>query len=88
MPGDGFALTVGVCREENLVALGNILLELADEFLFSFYNSVFGRKAVLDVNAELCRRQIAHMTHRRYDLIAGSEVFFNRFRLGRRLDYN
>lgn len=64
------------------------LFQLADELLFSFYNGVFRREVVLDIGAQLRRGQVADMTHRGDYLIAGSEIFFNCFRLCGRLDYN
>ena len=88
MPGYSLSLAVGVGCENDFIAACNVFFQLADELLFSFYNGVFRRKAVFDIDAELRRGQVADMTHGGYYLIAGSEIFFDCFRLCGRLDYN
>ena len=88
VPRYRFSLAIRVGCEDNFIAFFNIFFQLADELLFSFYNGVFRCEVVLDIDAQLRRGQVADMTHRGDYLIAGSEIFFNCFRLCRRLDYN
>ena len=75
----------------SVLELNELVKALEEEFgvsLFSFYNGVFRREVVLDIDAQLRRGQVADMTHRGDYLIAGSEIFFNCLRLCGRLDYN
>ena len=88
VPRYRFSLAIRVGCEDNFIAFFNIFFQLADELLFSFYNGVFRREVVLDIDAQLRRGQVADMTHRGDYLIAGSEIFFNCLRLCGRLDYN
>ena len=88
VPRYRFSLAIRVGCEDNFIAFFNIFFQLADELLFSFYNGVFRREVMLDIDAQLRRGQVADMTHRGDYFIAGSEIFFNCFRLCRRLDYN
>jgi len=89
MPGDGFALAVGVGRQDELArplhrpsdvveALLRLVVDLPDhaEILLGIDRAVFGR-------------QVADMAERGQYLVAGTQIFVDRLGLGRRFnDYD
>ena len=86
VPGDGFALAVRVGREIDGLGPGGLLLE-AGQKLLAVGQRLIGRPpALLDVDAELLVRQIAHVALARGDLIVRAEIFIDRLGLGRRFD--
>ena len=63
MPRNRFSFAIRVGREKDLVAALRFLLELLNQFFFSFYNSILGRKILFDVYAQLGGGKIPHMPH-------------------------
>ena len=49
VPRYRFSLAIRVGCEDNFIAFFNIFFQLADELLFSFYNGVFRREVMLDI---------------------------------------
>ena len=99
MPGDGFPFAVFICCEENFVGVFCRTLQVTDSFAPAVSGDVVGVKTVVDVNGELAVGAFFHIGREFFglcevsnvpdgghDLVVTSEVFPNRFRLGRRLN--
>ena len=99
VPGDRLALAVLVRREQELVGLGELLLEVGDDSLLVRVDDVVRLELVLDVDAELAvlralflrdvrcaLRQVADVTDAGLDGEAAAEVAGDRPRLGGGLD--
>ena len=100
MPGDGLALTVGVCCEVELIALLQLGLEVRDLLLLIGAHHIQRGEVILRVHAEarpgflliLSRHvrsaagKIADMAHGGLHDVVISEVRLNLLRLRRRLD--
>ena len=87
MPGDGFSLAVRVGGQIDFPALLGRLFQIGDDILLPLDGLVVGHKALFNVYTDLALGQVPHMPHGRLYLIAGTKIFSNRLRLGRRL-YN
>jgi hypothetical protein len=83
---DGFALAIGVRREEDLVRLLRFALELGENLLLFRDHDVVGLEAVLDVDPELALGQIADVSHRGPHHVIAAQELVDRLRLGGRLD--
>ena len=83
MPGDGFAFTVEVRRQIDLVGRFDGFLQTRDDFLRFGQNTYCGSKLGL-IHPQLPRGQIADMAQGRHDGIAAAQKFGDRFLLGRR----
>ena len=100
VPGDRLAFAVFVCREQQLVGLGELAAQVRDDRLLLRVDDVERLEVVVDVDAEarprllLLRgrnlgravREVADMADRRFDHVVLAEVARNRLRLGGRLD--
>ncbi len=99
MPGDGLALTILVCREQELVGLCELLLERGHDLLLVRIDHVVRLEVVLDSNAQravllalggrnLARLfgQVADVADARLDVVAGAEVTRDRPRFRGGLD--
>ncbi len=86
MPGDGFALAVGVCREIDRRCVLDGLCDAIDMLLVLVDQLVFHGEAMLGIDGAFLRDQIPHVTIRGQDLEALTEIFFYRPRFGRGLD--
>ena len=86
MPGDGLALAVGVGGEQDLVRLLGRVAQLPDLLLLAPDDDVLGAEAVLQVDPEGRLRQVADVTHRSLDRVAGAQELGQGASLARRLD--
>ena len=86
MPGDGFALAVGVGGQVNGVRLGRLLLQRGQKLAPVVQRPIGGHPAAFDVDAEARLGQIADVPLAGGDLEVGAKVFVDRLGLGRRLD--
>ena len=95
VPGDGLALAVLVCREEQLVRVLEGPLELGDLLLLVGVDDVERLEVGVHVDGELAepalllrrrqlgrRRQVADVADARLDVVARAEVALDRLRLG------
>src|SRR5579884_2929651 len=99
MPGDSLALAVLVRREQQLVGLLQLLLQVGDDLLLARVDDVERLEVVLDVDAEArprlalagggdlrgAVRQVADVADGRLDHVARAEVARDRLRLRRAL---
>ena len=85
MPGDGLSFPVGVGGQIDFVALLGLLLQRGDELLLVLHFNIVRFEAVLDVHTDLALGQIPDVSHGRHHFIAGTEIFLDRFGLGRAL---
>ena len=83
MPGNGLSFPIGVGGQVDIVALFGFGTQLFDKLALSLDIFIIGGKVVLDIDAEAGSRQVAHMAHRRHDLIIGAEVFLDGMGFGR-----
>ena len=101
VPRDGLALAVLVRREQELVGLGELLLEIGDDPFLVGVDDVERLEPVLDVDAELAvlralllrdvrraLREVADVTDAGLDREAAAEVAGDGPRLGGGLDYD
>jgi hypothetical protein len=99
MPRDRLAFAVFVGRQQELVGLGELLLQVGDDPLLVRVDDVERLEPVLDVDAELSVprslllrdvggtvRQVADVAHARLDDEVAAEVAGDRARLGRGFD--
>ena len=100
VPGDRLALAVFVRREQELVGVLQLRLQVGDDLLLARVDDIERLEVVVDVDAEagprlalVLRRdlgrvvgQVADVADRRLDDVVGAEVAGDRLRLGRRLD--
>ena len=73
MPGDGLALAVGVSRQVDAVGVLRGRLELAHDLLLLARYDVLRREAVLDVDAELGLREVAHVADGGVDVVVRAQ---------------
>ena len=85
MPRNRFSLAVRVRCKVNGIAFLRPLLEILDDVLLALHVEIVRCKTVFYIDSELGFRQIAHMSHGRNNLKAGTQIFLYGFRLGRRL---
>ena len=88
MPADGFAFTVRVGRQQHAVCVFGLALELLDELFLAFDADVLRSIAVLHIDAQLRRGQVADMAHACGDFVVIAQIFADGLRLGRRLHDN
>ena len=86
MPGDRFALAVGIGGEIDLARVLCILLQRLDQIALAPDVDILRREVMLDVDAELTLGQVAQMSHRRTHHVFLAEVLLDRLRLRGRLD--
>jgi hypothetical protein len=86
VPRDRLALAVGVGREVDRLRCFREPLQLADDLLATADRLVRGLEALVDVDAEAARRQVAHVPLRRADDVARAEVLVDRAGLRGALD--
>ena len=85
MPGDRLPLPVRVGGKVDLFALLGLLFQRGDELLLILHFNVVRFEAVLDVHTDLALGQIPDVSHGCHYFIAGTEIFLDRFGLGRAL---
>ena len=99
VPRDGLTLAVGVCREQQLVALLQLRLEVGDLLLLVGADDVERRETVLRVHAESrprfllvlrgdvssTAREVTDVSDRGLDNVVVAQVRLDLLRLGRRL---
>ena len=86
MPRDRFAFAIGVGREVDLAGRFRRRLELLDDVALAFDRQVFGRKIVVDVDAERRLRQVADVPDRRLHDEARRQELLDGFGFRRRFD--
>ena len=86
VPRDRLALAVGVCRQVDLLRVLRGRLQLLDDLLLVLRHDVPRCEVVIDVNAELRLREIAHVADGRTHIVGTAEDRRERARLRRRLD--
>ena len=100
MPGDRLAFAVFVRREQELVGVLQLRLQIGDDLLLPRVDDVERLEVLVDVDAEArpglvlvlrgdlggVVRQVADVADRRLDDVVLAEVAGDRLRLGRRLD--
>ena len=82
MPGDSLALPVRVGGQKDFSALLGRLLQVVDDLFLALDRLIIQREAVSHVHAQLALGKIAHMSHGRLHLIAGTQVFSDGLGLG------
>ena len=88
MPADSFAFAVRVGRQQHAVCVFGLALELLDELFLAFDADVLRSIAVLHIDAQLRRGQVADMAHACGDFVVIAQIFADGLRLGRRLHDN
>ena len=83
VPGDSFALTVGVGRQKDPRRLLGGGLDLLDRLRLVGRHDVLGCKPVLDVYAQVGLRQVTDVAHRRPDVVLTAKDSRYRSCLGR-----
>ena len=84
---DGFAFAIRVRREEHLVGLGGSLLQLRNDFLFAWRDNQRRLECALrELNPDFIFGQVHDVADGRQHFIALAKIFFDRLRLGGRLD--
>ena len=85
MPGNGlpFAIQVG-CQIHGVAAFGG-RLQRGNDFLLAGHDVVRRLEAILDIDIQSLRRQIAHMAHRSVNLEIRPQIMIDRFGLRGRL---
>ena len=86
VPGNRLALAVGVGGEDQLVGILDRLGDVGEPLLRLGVDLPEHVEVGVRVDRAILRRQVADMAERGQNLVAGPEVFVDRFRLGRRLD--
>ena len=87
--GNGFAFAVRVRREKYFVGLGRGLLQLRNNFFLARRHDQRRLEgAMLKLHADVVFGQVHNVPDRSQHLEALAQIFFNRLRLGRRLDDN
>jgi hypothetical protein len=86
VPGDGFALAVGVGRQDDALAVLGRLPEVRDDLLLFGDDFVGRHESRRDVDAKLLLRQVADVAHGGLDHVILAEIVVDRLRLGRRFD--
>ena len=81
VPGDGFALAVGVRGEVDRVGRPGGFLQFGDDFLLGLEHLVGGVEVVLDIDPEGVPGKVLHMSHRGPDIELRTEIFLDRFYL-------
>ena len=81
VPGDGLSLTVLIGCEPYLLGLAGIGLQLANQFLFLFWNFVVGLQCV-EVDTDLFLLQVADVTVTRHHLVVLPKELLNGLGLG------
>ena len=88
MPADSFAFAVRVGRQQHAVCVFGLALEFLDELFLAFDADVLRSIAVLHIDAQLRRGQVADMAHACGDFVVIAQIFADGLRLGRRLHDN
>src|SRR5437870_706467 len=86
VPGDGFALAVGVGRQVDVLLVLGRLLDVLEHLRLALDDVVLGREVALDVDPELRLGQVHHVADGGLHLVVPPEVLAERLGLGRRLD--
>jgi len=72
VPGDGFTLAIGVGSEDELVGFFDRVCDFFDDFLGLGIDVPVHCEVFVGLDRAVLRRQVAHMTERRDDLIAAA----------------
>ena len=88
VPGNGFPLAVGVCRQNQPPCRTGGRTKLPDEFVPIANGPVYGLESVRHIDAEFLLRQVTDVSHAGHDLEVFTEYLVDRPRLGRRLDHH
>ena len=88
VPADRLPFAVRVGRDEDLVGLLRVVLQLLEDLLAARDDLVGRLEALVDVDAELALGQIADVAHRGDDLVVLAEIFVDGLRLRRRFDHD
>src|SRR5712664_3061546 len=86
VPGDGFALAVGVGRQVDVLLVLGGLLDVLEHLRLALDDVVLGREVALDVDPELRLGQVHHVADGGLHLVVPPEVLAERLGFGRRLD--
>ena len=84
VPGDRFALPVGVCRQVDPGSFLRFLLDGLDKVRFAPHVDVFGFKVIFDVYAQAALGEVAQVTRAGNDVVAAAQKLPDGLRLGRR----
>ena len=88
VPGNGLPLTVLIGCEPHLVAPRDGCPKILHHLLLPLRDHIIGLKHVLDVDAQIVFREVAHMPKARKHLEVVSQETLYSSRLGRRLHYH
>src|SRR5579872_3023025 len=85
MPGNGFALTIGVGREIHVASGPHGGTQLFDDLALPFNSEIFGNETVVDIDAQRALWKITYVSHRGFYGITPREKLLDRTCFGRRL---
>ena len=88
VPGDGLPLAVLIGSQPDEARSIGGLLELRHHFLLVSGHDIFRLESGVDVDAELLVLQVTDVAETGLDRISLAQIFLDRLRLGRRLDYD
>ena len=86
VPGDGLTLAIGVGREIEGVGILELGGDRLDVLVIAVDHLVFHGEVIARVDRAFLGHQVAHVTIGGQDLEVLAQVFFDRLRLGRRLN--
>jgi hypothetical protein len=84
VPGDRLALAVGVGGEDQLVGAFDRARDVVEPLLRLGVDLPEHAEIGIGIDRAALGRQVAHMAERGHDFIAGTQIFIDRLRLGRR----